>query len=190
MQDNRFTTENKKRLPVPFIIFGVIVCIIILMIAASPTSEKSLEEQKQIVANINQMTGNTPPPTQEPSSSPSTIVEEKLVYKELPSYSKDGVAWRNIAIPANTNKDSLFKIVADLNVKNPGQYFRLFDSDDMIMFKKYRDWDVNYPSERYPYPEEWGDTHYIGTIQKMLDMGSGEMKWVFYREKDGAQFPL
>lgn len=112
-------------------------------------------------------------PTQEDTDDSPEIIS----FTEFPAYSKDDQEWFNIHINPESTEEQVLELAKDLHRSNPHQYYRIFDSSDADSFNEYMLWDINYPSNAYPYPE-WGDEHYIGTIQEMIDFDTGKWKWV------------
>ena len=94
---------------------------------------------------------------------------ETRVVKEFPSYEKAGRRWRNVVISPGASIDALAALAQRLHAEDPRSSFRIFTDGKEQQFRRFRLWDVHYTkddSARYPYPEAWGNRHYIAMIHK------------------------
>lgn len=97
-------------------------------------------------------------------------------FRELESYKKSGVLWRNIVVDKKIKREDLIKLAKELHAAFPTTPFRIFTDDKEFQTFMLRD--INYPDPAYRYPEEWVKKHHIGIINKMLN-GSGP-RWQLY----------
>lgn len=177
------TQSNKKSSPILIVILIVFIVGIFASILVSITNNKkdndiSLDKQ----------------PT-------ATVIQSKVAYKELASYTKSGKNWRNITIPLKTSNEDLIALAKELHTKDSKSYFHIFDDD--AKFQEYMDWDINYGKVKdkdgkikqidqcsdvvycrtlvqqgkyaFPFPEAWGNKHDIAIINEVFDGGS--LKW-------------
>ena len=121
--------------------------------------------------------GTAAPPTATPAPSP-TSVSKQVVVKHLFTYTKAGTMWRNIVIQPGLSRDTLGNLARELRRMDRTSSWRLFD--DGAQFKQFRDWDVNYPNPRYPFPETWVNNHLVGTVQDMTSFGNTPAGWGLY----------
>jgi hypothetical protein len=106
-------------------------------------------------------------------------------FKELESYKKGGVTWRNIVVDKKIKRDDLIKLARDLHGAYPITPFRIFTDDEK--FKEFMQRDIHYPDPSYTYPEAWAKKHYIAIINKMT--AEGGMRWQLYPQGlEGMKF--
>lgn len=100
---------------------------------------------------------------------------EPVPTKSLGTYKKAGRIWTNLLIPRKLSRERLIKLAQDLHKSEPTTAFRFFDDDSQ--FQQFKDWDINYPSSVYQYPQKWVKAHHIANLQQMAYDTSGP-KWV------------
>ena len=111
-------------------------------------------------------TATPAPPTATPAPSPTSVSKQVHLW----TYTKGGKMWRNLVIQSGLGRDTLGNLARELRRMDRTSSWRLFDDD--AQFKQFRDWDVNYPNPRYPFPETWVNNHLVGTVQYMTPFGN------------------
>jgi hypothetical protein len=102
--------------------------------------------------------------------------QPSVPFRELESYVKAGVTWRNIVVDPDIKKGPLCTLAGELHAAFPTTRVRIFTDDKR--FNEYMRWDLHYPDPAFPSPNEWTDKHLVGIINRMMD--DGKMRWQLY----------
>jgi hypothetical protein len=108
----------------------------------------------------------------EPPADPPLMVLETTVtpvVKEFQSYERTGRRWRNVVVSPGISIDVLTALAQRLHAEDPRSSFRIFTDGNEQQFRRFMLWDVHSvknDSARYPYPEAWGNRHYIAMINE------------------------
>lgn len=107
-------------------------------------------------------------------------------FKELESYEKGKVTWRNIVVDKKIKRDDLIKLARELHGAYPTAHFRIFTDDEK--FQQFKERDIHYPDSAYTYPEAWARKHYVAIINKMLTMDGPTARWQLYAMDAGMKY--
>lgn len=108
------------------------------------------------------------PPTDTPSPDPTATTAaatEPPSYEIVGQYTAAGKIWTNVLVSPDLDRDGIIAVATQLHDEAPGAYFHIFNDANQI--NAYAAWDVNYPDDRFPYPESWVNRHLVADIQQM-----------------------
>lgn len=107
-----------------------------------------------------------------PSASPNERAAEappKVPYEVVATHTKGGQTWKHVVVAPLISDSDLIALAKELHAAFPKASFNIFD--DAAQITAYVNWDKNYPSDAYPYPEGWLKKHHLGIINKMAERG-------------------
>lgn len=99
--------------------------------------------------------------------------EPAVTFNEVGSYQKAGETWSLVALSRTPTQEELKGVAKELHKKDTSKNYNIFDDNEKI--EEYKNWDINYPSKKYEYPEAWTNAHLVGMINQMYSNGS--MNW-------------
>jgi hypothetical protein len=106
---------------------------------------------------------STPVIVQVPPTSTPAIAS--VSYERLGSYTAAGKTWHFVLVSPALDRPGIIEIARQLHKESPGTYFHIVN--DASQVEAYAAWDVNYPDDRFPYPESWASQHMVADIQQM-----------------------
>ena len=114
---------------------------------------------------------------------PVPIAAATIDYKELSRWQQDDKTWVAIKITPGMDMPTLTALALQLREKDVTARYHIFDDDAEI--QQFKDSDMNYGDDKFPYPEAWANKHHIAIINLMF-LGSNKSEWQLVPDADDS----